>query len=690
MTEANGAVTSYTYDAAGNKIAQTDANNHTWTYQYDALNRLVKELDPLQRATTYAFDAIGNLKTKTDAKGQVTTYTYNVRRLTNVAYAGGADTFTYDQLGRRSGASNGNAAYTYTYDTLNRLTSSHRQSSSFTLSYTYDANGNRNALGTGGPDSEVRGASYLYDAKNRLTKISDATFGDFTFQYDAMDRRTELHYPNGMTTNYTYDNAYRLTAMVSKNLQGLVIDAWRYTYDSAGNRLSKTDLDGKVETYGYDSVYRLTDAHYGDGSTEQFTYDAAGNRLSESQNGAQPLVYSYDVANEMLKKGNVSFTYDANGNAATQTDPATTRTTSYQYDGKNELTHVDQSYTGIFEDSRYNPDRSRVFFTNNEMGGGIKNVQYDPAGNPVLDEYLNSRSDVYRLYGPGVDEPLGEYFRGYGRATYLLHDALGSVTAITNKEGTVETRQTYRAFGQMTRTGPGQDVTGHPPSRLAFTSRENSVLGLMQYRSRYYSPDTGRFLQNDSYRGSDLTPPSLHRYTYVFNNPVRYGDPRGMAADQSFDLVQFAFSILNYFSRGVSAAVGAIGSLIGEMLPVSLLGVKLEIEILFEELAGIAAAISLYDFALVVINSYSILTNPNATDDEVIAALGVLFSMLVFTLLIVAMIFSEVGAVVGVILGLIFFSLIELMQRQVLEPILERIGPAENDEPELDFFEVIL
>jgi len=145
----------------------------------------------------------------------------------------------------------------------------------------------------------------------------------------------------------------------------------------------------------------------------------------------------------------------------------------------------------------------------------------------VLDEFLNSRSDVYRLYGPGVDEPLGEYFRGYGRATYLLHDGLGSVTAITNKEGTVETRQTYRAFGQMTRTGPSQDVTGHPPSRLAFTSRENSVLGLMQYRSRYYSSETGRFVQQDTYRGQLISPPSLQRYVYALNSPVNYTDPSG-------------------------------------------------------------------------------------------------------------------------------------------------------------------
>jgi hypothetical protein len=37
----------------------------------------------------------------------------------------------------------------------------------------------------------------------------------------------------------------------------------------------------------------------------------------------------------------------------------------------------------------------------------------------------------------------------------------------------------------------------------------------------------GRFIQQDSYRGNIGNPPSLHRYIYVYNNPIRYTDPSG-------------------------------------------------------------------------------------------------------------------------------------------------------------------
>jgi hypothetical protein len=53
----------------------------------------------------------------------------------------------------------------------------------------------------------------------------------------------------------------------------------------------------------------------------------------------------------------------------------------------------------------------------------------------------------------------------------------------------------------------------------------------MQYRSRYYDAALGRFLVQDSFRGNKLIPPSLHRYVYVVNNPVRYTDPTGYALD---------------------------------------------------------------------------------------------------------------------------------------------------------------
>jgi uncharacterized protein RhaS with RHS repeats len=49
----------------------------------------------------------------------------------------------------------------------------------------------------------------------------------------------------------------------------------------------------------------------------------------------------------------------------------------------------------------------------------------------------------------------------------------------------------------------------------------------MYLRARYYDPETGRFISRDPFTGFDSVSPSLNRYTYVQNNPVRFTDPSG-------------------------------------------------------------------------------------------------------------------------------------------------------------------
>jgi RHS repeat-associated protein len=531
VIEASGAVTQYTYDKNGNKLTQKDANGNVRSFQYDALNRLTKETDPLGRTMSCAYDALGNLKTKTDGKGLTTTYSYNVRRMTAIAYAdGSADNFTYDSLGRRTGMANANVSYTYVYDTLNRVVSLANARTNFRTAYEYDPAGNRTKLSTyvQGSSSAFSTTQYAYDAKNRLTSIKDSVVGTFGFGYDAMDRRTSLQYPNGVTTSYAYDNAYRLTAIAAKDALGNVADAWSYQYDATGNRTSKTDMSGAIETYAYDNVYRLTKAAYGDGTAENFTYDPAGNRLARTDQGGTTATYSYDVANQLLRAGSDSFTYDANGNMLTKSTSA--GTTTLTYNPRNLPTTV--AAPDGTETNRYGPRGERMDMLGASIENGEVYPEYDLSGNPFLDTDGGLGVWTYRVYGPGVDEPLAEYRRINGRTTYLHHDALGSVTAVSNTAGQVAYRSTYKAFGQMSRTS--YDL---PTTRLGYTSRETSVGGLMQYRSRYYDGAYGRFAQQDSYRGEVSSPPSLHRYAAMLNNPVRYTDPTGNSAITDFTTI---------------------------------------------------------------------------------------------------------------------------------------------------------
>ena len=515
VREASGAVTAYTYDGNGNRLTQKDAKGNVWTFTYDALNRVVAASDPLQRKTTYTYDLLGNLTSRTDADGKTTTYTYTIGRLTGVALPDGTtEAYAYDAVGRRTSASNGSATLTYTYDAANRLRSVTNSRNAGTVAYEYDGEGNRTKMTT------VRGAvSYVYDNASQLVSMTDPVFGQFRFAYDSAGRRTELRFPNGVRTSYQYDNGNRLTALATTSGAGSVLDAWSYTYDAAGNRASKTDLDGQVETYAFDEVHRLTRATYADGTMEKFTYDLVGNRTSLSTSAGTTTSYTYDAANQMLTAGGDTFTYDPRGNMIAR--QGTSGAMTLTYDSRNRVKTA--VVPGSTETNDYSATGERVNIVSPAVEGTVRPL-YDASSNPIIDYDTGNTVWVYRAYGPGMDEPLAEWRRANNQTTFLHRDGLGSVTAVSDAAGTRLYRQTFTVFGKMARSALPSGIVA---TRLGFTARENSVGSLMQYRSRYYDTQTGRFTSQDSYAGSAISPPSLNRYTYVNNDPVDYVDPTG-------------------------------------------------------------------------------------------------------------------------------------------------------------------
>ena len=88
---------------------------------------------------------------------------------------------------------------------------------------------------------------------------------------------------NGKRVNFEYDLRGQLLAV--KDAQGK--DLERYTYDPAGNRLSKT-INGLTTTY---------------------TYDKANQLVTSTVNGV-PTHYKYDAAGRMIQAGDKSYIYN--------------------------------------------------------------------------------------------------------------------------------------------------------------------------------------------------------------------------------------------------------------------------------------------------------------------------------------------------------------------------------------------
>ncbi len=70
--------------------------------------------------------------------------------------------------------------------------------------------------------------------------------------------------------------------------------------------------------------------------------------------------------------------------------------------------------------------------------------------------------------------------------------------------------------------------SGGAASKFQYTGQERDAeTGLHYYNARYYDPHIRRFTQPDIFVQDIYNPQSLNRYSYAFNNPLKYTDPSG-------------------------------------------------------------------------------------------------------------------------------------------------------------------
>ncbi len=98
---------------------------------------------------------------------------------------------------------------------------------------------------------------------------------------------------------------------------------------------------------------------------------------------------------------------------------------------------------------------------------------------------------IHYLAGEGLDSWLAretyDPATQVGRATlnWFLTDRMGSVQAVTDKDGTILESCSYSAFGQRSILNSTLSI----PNSLGFTGREHDVeTGLTYYRARYMDP----------------------------------------------------------------------------------------------------------------------------------------------------------------------------------------------------------
>jgi RHS repeat-associated protein len=402
------------------------------------------------------------------------------------------------------------------------------------MTYTYDSFGRKVSTDAAG----VVQTNYAYDEAGRLTSI-DSPAGTFSFVSDTSNRRSELHYPNGVVATYGYDENGRLVDYLATGPQGPVAKS-AYTLDNTGNRTSQTTLFDTTH-YSYDAAMQLIESiatlpgagvegkdnrKGGKGSgqqaavsnqAERYAYDSVGNRLTGPDGNDW---YEYATGNLLVKDSSASYQYDANGNLIMM--QGADWWVAYEYDYENRLTRVTDS-GGMDVSYKYGPMGRRI---EKDVLGTVTRYFYD--GEDIAFEYSpgGAVGNVY-VHGPGVDEPLGLV---QTRGMYYYHaDGLGSIIGITDASASLVQSYEYDSFGNL------KDRKNRVKQPYAYTGREyDRETGLYYYRARYYMPEIGRFISADPVS-------SVNLYTYVENRPIGAVDPWGLTRADVDEAVKWAF-----------------------------------------------------------------------------------------------------------------------------------------------------
>ncbi|MBF7073942.1 GIY-YIG nuclease family protein [Glaciecola sp. MH2013] len=210
---------------------------------------------------------------------------------------------------------------------------------------------------------------YDYDELNRTTEIRYSDGNVERFEYDDVGNRIKETQLTGAVLAYTYDAVGNKTSLTVRYKNGDV-RIEQYTCDALNRLTSVTDNQGQTTTFEYDAVGNQTHIRYPNGLVSVSTFDslnrvtsittldaddnvlthyayeldATGRRTSLTEHTGRVSTFSYDdlyrLSNESIVDPingdhNSSYTYDATGNRTQSIINGIT--TEYEYDANDRL-----------------------------------------------------------------------------------------------------------------------------------------------------------------------------------------------------------------------------------------------------------------------------------------------------------------------------------------------------------------
>ncbi|WP_203923019.1 RHS repeat-associated core domain-containing protein [Rugosimonospora africana] len=532
----------------------TDANGDVTSYTYDWLHHRLTEADPDSGPGTTAYDLAGNVVATTDAKGQKVSTGYDALDRKTSTWLGDIGTgtqltaMTYDTVPNAIGEPATSTRYaggqTYvnavtSYDARYRVTGRRYTipltetglGGSYDFSYAYDGADHQTSVtypAAGGLPQETVTEQYTnIGLPNTLSSPVATYVAGTSFAGDG--KLAGRQYSSTLARQYTYQPTTARLSTIKTLVNGATVQNDEYGYDQVGNVTTITDhVANQAQCFNYDGRDRLTGAytngtdctHPADTSGPApynlaYSYDGAGNITSTTRDGATT-TYAYPAQGTSAVRphavsavGADSFGYDPNGDLVTKTVAGVANTLTWNVNNQlASITASGKTASFIYDTDgdrllRRDPGSTTLFLDDTELtstGGEA----------PVATRYYSSGSD-----GAVVAE------RTPAAMTWLVADDQGSQQLAISTTGTVS-RQLYLPYG-----APRGAANKIPGDRGFLGKVQDTSTGLDLLDARYYDPSIGRFLSPDPVDNNDK-PTDANPYAYAGDNPVTFSDPNGL------------------------------------------------------------------------------------------------------------------------------------------------------------------
>lgn len=388
----------------------------------------------------------------------------------------------------------------------------------------------------------------IYDITEETETVSAETIGKISTEYEypvADDGKTSSNVEkyinktyNGSSGNvrvydgyyYEYDKQNKISAEKTLNADGTTTDKYSYEYDEFGQLVRFNDaVENKTYTYTYDNNGNiLTKLEYA------YTTGDLGTATNTT-------TYGYDTQwkDKLTTVGDKTITYDNIGN------PTSYLGATLTWEGRNLKSYETEEQKFEYQYDE-NGMRYRTTITNKE-DNSVGYLDYVWVDSKLISISFTSdelNQTVKYLYND-FDEPVGFVSTredGSVDTYYYLKNAQGDITNIVSAAGKKMVSFTYDVFGKRTveyhangSTTPGQIelITQMKADLLnPFAYRGYCYdydMGMYYLQSRYYDPNTGRFINADdtNYLNATGTVLGCNLFAYCENDPVNFVDSFG-------------------------------------------------------------------------------------------------------------------------------------------------------------------